>query len=388
MESPPLTPLRQFTPSKPGSPSQQRRPHSQRSSSFSSTHSLSIDRRRSSYSNRRLSTSSRYSNGYDDVSSPTDQRNRSVSGMGTLADELDSADEEDWDQAESMLVEEEGTTPGRESTPFDLSEPAQPDGSRDSGVDVGYKTTPNMIKSPRRKPSSINFSRPTSSRISEPEPEADFTIELEDAMKDISRLASSLSGSQADTTTRTLSALRDLSNQTTLETLTHRLTTSTNSTSSSLATQTKALQSATSSLFSPLTFAAPLTSDDLEELLVLTATLSRTLPLPDPLALQNIVKLNRDTSDLQSALSGLLDGLQMSKQLATNAGRALRVTTSMVEELRREQERAEEGRYWIESGGWDGKLASRWAAGECRQVIEGFETVAGEVRRGVEAAGA
>ncbi|KAF4554244.1 Hypothetical protein D9617_5g071210 [Elsinoe fawcettii] len=385
LESPPLTPLHQFTPSKPGSPSQQRRPISQRSSSFSSTHSFSVDRRRSSYSNRRLSNSSRFSNGYDEVSSPTEQRNRSVSGIGTLADELDSADEEDWGEGDS-IVEEDGVFTPRESTPLDLSDPPQPDGSRDSGVDVGYKGTPNKLKSPRRKGSSINFSRPTSSRSVATEP--DFTPELEDAMNGISRLATSSAGSQADTTARTLSALRDLSNQTTLETLAHRLTTSTNSTTSSLTTHTKSLQSATASLFSPLSFAAPLSVEDIEELDNLLLSLAKVLPLPDPAALQQFAKLSRDTSNLQSALSGLLDSLQMSKQVSTNAARALKVSTSMVEELRKENELADQGRYWIDSGGWDAKLASRWAAGECRSVLEGFEGVAGEVRRGMEAAGA
>ncbi|PNS15327.1 hypothetical protein CAC42_2662 [Sphaceloma murrayae] len=383
MESPPLTPLHQFAPSKPGSPSHQRRPHSQRSSSFSSTHSLSIERRRSSYP-RRMSNSSRYSNGYDDVSSPTESRNRTVSGMGTLADELDSADEDDWEGGDSIVEEGDGTL-HRESTPGDLGEPPQPDGSRDSGIDVGYKGTPDKIRSPRQR-NAVNFSRPTSSRASEREP--DFSPELDDAMADIAQLASSLSAPHANTTTRTLTALRDLSNQTTVEMLTHRLTTSTSSTSASLATQAKALQSATSALFSPVSFSAVLSPEDIDDLLLLCATLSRNLPLPDPQPLQQLIKLTRDTTDLQSALSGLLDSLQMSKQVATNAARALKVTTSMVDDLRRERERADEGIFWIDNGGWDGKLASRWAAGECRSVLEGFETAAVEVRRGVEAAGA
>ncbi|KAF2225177.1 hypothetical protein BDZ85DRAFT_89598 [Elsinoe ampelina] len=385
MESPPLTPLHPFAPSKPGSPSQSRRPNSQRSSSFSSTHSFSVERRCSSYSNRRLSTSSRFSNGYDELPSPTEQRNRSVSGMGTLADELDSADEDDWGEGGSIM-EEDGVFTPRESTPFELADPPQPDGSRDSGVDVGFKGTPNKLKSPRRKAGSINFSRPTSSRSVVTEP--DFSPELEEAMGSISRLAASLSGPQADTTARTLSALRDLSNQSTLETLAHRLTTSTNSTASSLATHTKALQSATASILSPLTFAIPLSVEDIDELCQLLVSLSKVLPLPDTSVLQQSTKLSRDTSDLQSALSGLLDSLQMSKQVSTNAARALKVSTSMVEDLRREYDLADQGRYWIDSGGWDAKLASRWAAGECRSVMEGFEGVAGEVRRGMEAAGA
>lgn len=361
MDSPPLSPLPQFTPTKSTSPLRTRRNIGRRSSSFSSTSSV-LGNRRLSYTKRRLSTGSQFSNGYDELSSPNDARNRAVSGGGTLADELDFGSDGEWDQEE----EETGSFLGADAHNLAssvLGSPSQAEGARDSGIDVD----------------ALHKNHTPHTSVEQQVDDVPFSLELEDAMAAIAQLAQT---STPDTTTRTLSALRDLTPQNDLETLAHRLATSTNSLTAHLATHIRTFPSAALSLLSPL--APPLPEADLSELSNLHSSLQLSLPKPDPAPQQGLAKLARDTAELQTLLSAIIDSLQLARQVNAEAARATKVTAQMVREARRERERVEIARAYIDDGGWDGRLAARWCAGECRDVLGGFEDVCGGLRTGIE----
>jgi hypothetical protein len=48
--------------------------------------------------------------------------------------------------------------------------------------------------------------------------------------------------------------------------------------------------------------------------------------------------------------------------------------------MKREMDVAEEGRRWLEQGGWEERLRGREAARVCGEVVGGFEKVCGEWR--------
>lgn len=334
-------------------------------------------------------------------------------GGGNLADELEFADEDDWDDdavdegvSGMSLADEVDRTwaDGDDNTSTSLSldkgayrllEPTQTDGARDSGIDVVYPATtpspqaarlPSHTASPRpqsKQHSHRNFSRPMS-RDSEADPVQVFTIELEQALAAVSRLADPAARqAHADTVPRTVSALQNLTPQAALETHTQRLTTSTNSLSSHIVQQTRLLASLSSSLFSPFAFTAPLDPLDIDEVLPVLAQALQDLPSPDARALQALAKFDRETADLVHTLAGLTDSLQMGRQTTSSAARHLRSTHAMVTELRRENELAEQAKWKIEKDAWDRRLGERWCARECSDVVGGFEQVCEGLRQGL-----
>jgi len=397
MDSPPLTPMRHAT----NSP-QQGRSLSRRSSSFSSNKSPM--QRRPSYSNHRLSNASRYSNGFDDFASP--QGHNHGSGMGNLADELDFADE-DWDEeggtyegealSDMEELEHEQSANG-DSTPFrdHLLDPPQTDGARDSGIDIPYQSSPSPTSRKKgehamRKASGLHTqtgTRQPSARHRQEEAEDKFSLEMEDAMNEIARLADPTNSARADTTTRTMSALQDLGAQTTIDAQTHRLKTSMDSVSTQLMEQSKALQSLSSSIFSPFALSFSVETLNVDDVLAAFEQLIEQLPVPDVRPLQSLTKLEKETADLVQTLSVLTDSLQMGKQVGTSAARHLRVTQTMTAELRREREEADEAQFWIEKDGWNQKLQARWCATECKDVVDGFEQMCDGLRKGLEEAAA
>ena len=94
-------------------------------------------------------------------------------------------------------------------------------------------------------------------------------------------------------------------------------------------------------------------------------------------SLQNLIS---QTSEITHSLRGLSDTLYESRQLTSTASRRLRSARELVADLRREEERREEGSRWIELGGWDRRLKDREAGKECKDVVSGFEAVCGEWR--------
>jgi hypothetical protein len=283
--------------------------------------------------------------------------------MGNLADELDFADtdEEDWDydaEAEVDVVQQAGE-PGDAQSERAQDGAVDDGGPRDSGVDVEQKTTAS--------------------------PDRIFSLELEDAMAHISRLANPSSHLNPDTISRTLVALQNLPPQQALETHTQRLTTSTNSLSSHIIQQTKHFASLSASLFSPFGIGAPLDCQIIDEQVLPTiAQVIKDLPAPDPRSLHALSRLNHETTDLIQTLAALSDSLQMGRQTTTSAARHLKNTQTIVSEMRRESDLADQAQWRIEKENWNDRLAERYCANECRDVIGGFEQVFEHLRKGLE----
>ncbi|KAL1311719.1 hypothetical protein AAFC00_001817 [Neodothiora populina] len=395
MSSPPLSPIRQYIPSIESQHVNRRR----RSSSYSDNPSPNTAR--SSYSGHRLSNSSRYSQGLHELNTQLDHidHNNGGSGGGNLADELEFADEDEEEADADGDMDEDaagGDDSYRDEQHKRETQPSvQEDGARDSGVDVALRgSTPPHVQSSLSRPQSKqqgqrNFSRPMS-RDQEPDsPTSIFSIEMEDAMKAISKLANPPPPpppprSEDDVVAAALSSLQNLSSQSTLENHTQRLTTSTNSLSSHLIQQTKLLSSLSSSLFAPFGLATPLDMATIGEVIPEMLQLLQNLPTPDPRTLQGLAKFDRETTDLLRTLASLTDSLQMGKQATSSAARHLRSTHTMVTQLRLESDLAEQAQWKLEKEGWDKKLDERWCARECSDVVGGFEQVCEGLRRGLE----
>jgi hypothetical protein len=302
-------------------------------------------------------------------------------GGGNLADELDQLDdEEEADEEVTEMVVEDGET-----------QPSPVDGARDSGIDVSYA-------SKRGSPRARNFSKPfalakvggIAERRSEEEGEEQLSPGLEEAMNSVARMAAYAGTGEDPLIPRVLALLQDLGNQSGLEAGVQRLLTSSNSMTSNLGVQSKRLQALVTTLYSPLAiFYTPLDPVVLEEAVPLVEALLKDLPLPDPAPLQGVQKLDRETANVVQTLSQLTDTLQMSKHTMNTASRHLRTTQTMVVELRRERERAEAARHELAKSDWNSKIKDRWCAGECRDIMGGFESLCDSLRQNlIEAGGA
>ena len=299
--------------------------------------------------------------------------------MGNLADELDQLDDDEEVEEETTEITVEGGE----------KQPSPVDGARDSGIDVSYSS------SKRNSPHVKNFSKPfgiaekTLEEESE-EQEDKLSPELEEAMSNITRMAAYASTSEDPLIPRAIGLLQDLGNQSNLEAAVQRLLTSTNSMTSNLSAQSKAVQGLMTTLYSPLAmFSSPLDPVAIEEAVPLIETLLKELPLPDPTPHQGIQKLDRETAIVSHTLSQLTDTLQMGKHATNTASRHLRTTQTMVAELRRERERAESARYELNKGDWNDRIRNRWCAGECKDIMGGFEKMCDSLRQTlVEAGGA
>lgn len=301
--------------------------------------------------------------------------------MGNLADELDQLDDDEYVEEEESVTE---TTV--ETLEDSETQPSSVDGARDSGIDVSYSS---KKSSPRVR----NFSKPFGIQQKPPDEEQaeeeKLSPELEDAMNAIARMTSYTSTSEDPLIPRTIALLQDLGNQTGLEASTQRLTTSTNSMAAHLLAQGKSLQARMASFYSPFKLSAPIDTELVEETVPLADALLKDLPLPDPLPLQGLQKLDRDTTNVIQALSHLTDTLQMGRHTTNAASRHLRSTQTIVADLRRERERAEVARYELADSGWNERIRDRWCAGQCKDIMRGFEDKCDALRQTlVEAGGA
>ena len=152
-----------------------------------------------------------------------------------------------------------------------------------------------------------------------------------------------------------------------------RLITAHTSLSTHLAHQTRFLTSTTQSLFSPL--APPPDPSDIELLLELLPPLISSIPTPNPQCPLLLHALASSTSDVIHTLSALSDTLHMTRQTSQLASRRLQSTKSLMLELRKEQDLAEEGRRWVETGHWERRLNEREGKRICGDVVDGFEDV-------------
>ncbi|CAK4031473.1 Hypothetical predicted protein [Lecanosticta acicola] len=370
--SPPLTPLRSHmspldTSSSPShSFSEQLR---RRTSSFSSNH----DRSPLTPANRhRFSNASQLSG---DFGTPVDEGG---GGLGNLADELDQLDDDDD-------FEEGETEDGLRAH----GDGEKDEASRDSGIDVSYrdsktKSSPNSVR---------NFSKPFAGKEEEPPDEEEeypaeerFSRDLENLMSTVARMTSYTSTTEDPLIPRTIGAMQDLGNQSSLEAAAQRFTTSTNSLTAYLTSQTKSLQTLAQSLYPLYTFSAPLDPTVVEEALPLAELLLSEIPQPDVEATKMMHKLGEETQETIEKLSQLTDTLQMGKQITATAARHLRNTQDMVVDLREEQERAELARHELAKSDWEEKVKDRWCAAQCQDIMSGFEDRCTALRGSLEEA--
>lgn len=359
--SPPLTPIRQYmTPLDTSPTSSYREQLRRRTSSFSSNH----DRSPTSPRKHRFSNASQMSHEFrSSLGAPGDGE-----GLGNLADELDQLDDED--------EYEEGDTTGMLDEPQRDESDKEP---RDSGVDVSYSTsrTTSHVK---------NFSKPFVHTQKPPDEQDEDNAEdrlpsdLEDAINSIARMTSYTSATEDPLIQRTVALLQDLGNQASLEAGAHRLTTSNNSMTANLTAQSKSFQTLATTLYTPFAFSSPLNPEIIEEVTPLVDQLIKELPLPDPAPLQGLQKLDRETTSLTQTLLQLTDTIQIGKQITTTAARHLRITQTMVSDLRMEQDRADLARHELAKSGVEASLRARTCATACKDIMGGFEDVCDALR--------
>ncbi|KAF1991987.1 hypothetical protein K402DRAFT_345551 [Aulographum hederae CBS 113979] len=316
-------------------------------------------------------------------------------GLGSLADELaDAWDEDEADEADEgvseLLPAFEETRYGRKASTNGYKQQSA-ELPRDSGI-------ADLTSSPTEgrgllTPLSATSSRQGKNRFgsggqsqydgseygedSDFDPAEDISAGLEARMAAIEGLArrgTESNGSEADgLVARVTESLRDLGSQAGIEGGATRLTTTNAALSTHLAHQTRLIASLTSTLLSPLAPPPPL--ETIDEILPLIALTLPSIPTPSPQPLLALHSLSNTSRELIHTLSYLADSLHMARQTSAAAGRRLRASKDAVSEWRREVEGRERGIRWIEDGGWDEKLRGREAAGVCRDVVGGFEEV-------------
>lgn len=367
--TPPLTPIRTYMSPTHTSPTRTSyREHlRRRTSSFSSNHDRSPVTPKSRH---RHSNASQLS---ADFGPHVDDEGGG--GLGNLADELDQLDDEEDDDYDEGVTEDIPHCEGEEQ-------------SRDSGIDVSYAHSENG--QPKDASRHVrNFSKPFKDGPTRNEDGEDemFSKDLEGLMADIARMTSSTSASEDPLIPRMMAQLQDLGNQSSLEAAAQRLTTSTNSLSSHLNTQAKVLQTLAQSLV-PLFSFATLDPALVEEMTPVMEALAKDIPQPDMQPVQMLQRLDRETTDVAHALSGLTDTIQMGKQITNSAARSLRTTQDMVVDLRTVRERADLAQHSLSKSDWPDKIKDRWCGAECKDIISGFEDRCMDLRRELEAAGA
>ncbi|EGC46251.1 conserved hypothetical protein [Histoplasma capsulatum var. duboisii H88] len=330
-------------------------------------------------------------------------------GLGNLADELADAWDEDGEGEEGeedlsgfqerndhvqIPDEEDASSRSRDTSESDSDAERLRDGeSNRSSLQIPKQRskTGQYQKHHRHEPSYDGSDYGNDSDFEEP---GDLTPGLEKQMAGIENLVRWSMGDNLPSgkiVDRVVESLRDLGGQSGIENSATRLITAHASLASHLTSQIRALQTLTH----PLLFSRfpTLSSEAIEDLVPLIDDILPNLPFPvsqsphppEPQtshddALHSLRALLSQTSDLTHALRALNDTIHESRQLTSAAARRLKSVRELVAEMRREEERREEGTRWIEKGEWDRRLQQREAGRVCGDVVSGFEAVCGEWR--------
>ncbi|KAK8160742.1 hypothetical protein IWX90DRAFT_277011 [Phyllosticta citrichinensis] len=315
--------------------------------------------------------------------------------LGNLADELADAEEDDYDEGETELVDGDASLNNHSDN---QQQPGPPNGhvrelSRESAALLSPATvTMSPVKSLAGSKHRRNRSRYDGSDYgSESDLEASDGISagLEARMAAIESLArrgTENNGSSTDgVMLRVTEQLRDLGTQAGVESAATRLITAHTALNSHLTHQTRILTSLTSSLCSPL---APLPSPEtIDALLPLLADTISSVPNTPMKPLHQLTNLSNQTHDLLDSLSFLADSLHMGRQTSNLAQRRLKLVREAMGEWKRENELREEGIRWIERGNWDARLKERRVAVVCKDVVGGFEEICNGWRERLVAVG-
>ncbi|KAF1913598.1 hypothetical protein BDU57DRAFT_456416 [Ampelomyces quisqualis] len=200
------------------------------------------------------------------------------------------------------------------------------------------------------------------------------------AIESLARRGMEENGSASDEVIKRVTAqLRDLGSQIAIENGATRLKTAHDALTTHLTHQSRTLTSLTASFSGP----RPIIPDpeEIEVLLSLIQTTLELLPHSSAEPIVSLAHLTMSTRELLQHLANVSDTLHMSRQTTTNAARRLRTSKEQLHEWKRENEKTEEGRSYIERGEWDRRLKEREAKRACASVVEGFEDVCGMWRK-------
>lgn len=300
-------------------------------------------------------------------------------GLGNLADELADA----WDDDEGDGDAEDYDVEKPEMSFHVEGSSCQPDGNHDSGVDVMDKPVLGPVnltppfengRAHRRKASEYDGSDYGGDSDLESPGIAPGLQQKMDMVESLARRGTENNGSDHDLVVKRLvDGLKDLGGQSSVESNATRLITAHTALSTHLVNQTRLLQSLAYPIFSPLT--TPPSHEEIDALLPLIIALPTTLPRPTTAAHASLTQLHTLTSDLVHTLNYLSDTLHMSRQTTVQANRRLKSAKELVAEMRRDEEKREEGERWLRKGDWGARLERRECAGVCGDVVSGFEEV-------------
>lgn len=315
---------------------------------------------------------------------------RSSGGLGTLADELGQAwDDEEDENGDSLIdqLQEGGFSP---QSPRDMND------LHDFGYGVTLHSPLPQDEIPLQQTLSNALEPPTQRSGhkrtdsaydgSDYGPDSDYEDQTEGfppllrkRVREIERLARD--GQHTDDTLsegggvikRTVAALRDLGPpQSNIEYSVTRMVTAYTSMAThrthkqrDVFTQSHSLLYGNSAMYLPEEFIDVLISE--------IQALESSVPfIPTQNPLLSLQILASQTGDLTQTLRGLTDLLQENR-LATNAAtRKLKSVRDMVEDMQEEEELVESSIMLIQAQDWDRRLRERQAARTCREVVEGF----------------
>ncbi|KAH4060640.1 hypothetical protein HBH70_009570 [Parastagonospora nodorum] len=319
-------------------------------------------------------------------------------GLGNLADELGEV----WDDDEEVVDDEFGDELEAPQDDFagigtavahdgsaGLDGAVNVNGVRDSGVAMPSSPSTNNALSPDAAARARKHNRQRSLYDgSDYGSDSDFDNDgispaMEARMAAIESLARrgmEANGSASDQVVkRVTEQLRDLGSQIAIENGATRLKTAHDALTTHLTHQSRTLTSLTASFSGP----RPIIPDpeEIEALLPLIQTTLELLPHSSTEPIVQLAHLTMSTRELLQHLANVSDTLHMSRQTTTNAARRLRTSKEQLHEWKRENEKTEEGKSYIERGDWDRKLKEREAKRACANVVEGFEDVCGMWRK-------
>ncbi|ELR05981.1 hypothetical protein GMDG_01942 [Pseudogymnoascus destructans 20631-21] len=314
-------------------------------------------------------------------------------GLGNLADELADAWASDEDEAEpdmnfartgAELADASAGSQDEADSDTGTKDASQKPRERDSGVSISGSPAPRgLAPNPTGHRCAASDYDGSDYGSSSSLPETGLPMSLLARINGIESLArrglEDNGDARSGVVKRVVESLRDLSGQGGVETGATRLITANTALSSHLMHQTRTLHSLTYPLISPMN--APLDEESIEELLPLLVGLGEAMPRPDVGSLVALTGLHGVTGELIEKLGGVGDSLHMSRQTTSVAARRLREAKEMVEDLRKEEERREEGERWLRRGGWGDRLGKRECARVCGEVVGGFEEVCEGWRR-------
>ncbi|KAI1006212.1 hypothetical protein K3495_g2009 [Podosphaera aphanis] len=298
--------------------------------------------------------------------------------FGNLADELADAWEEDGEECDGLdeCAEDHSNLVSK------IDEAHQNSNSRDSGVDVS--PLPNQLEDLNLSPQSGRGHRKKSSEPESAEQSDYYNCESDrlphslltqiDAVECLAREGMANSETNRDEVVkRVIEELKDLGEQSRVESGTTRLITAHSALSTHLLHQARLLQSLSFSLFSPLTNFA--NEESIDEIMPLLVSLGESIPRPSTTVFSSMVQLHSLTSELIDSLEHLSDTLNVSRQATTSASRRLRSARELVSEMQKIDEARQEGESWLQRNNWPERLHNRECARVCHDVLGGFDEV-------------